>query len=80
VTSVASFTLGAVVAQLLVLGALVPVLRTLFRIAISERVGVIVGGEFTSFTVINTGSVTEKVPSLFTTISPAWLVVWAMGG
>jgi hypothetical protein len=42
VTSVASFTLGAVVAQLLVLAALVPVLTTLFRIAISERVGVIV--------------------------------------
>jgi hypothetical protein len=42
VTSVASFTLGAAVAQLLVLAALVPVLTTLFRIAISERVGVIV--------------------------------------
>jgi hypothetical protein len=42
VTSVVSFDLGVGVAQLIVLAALVPALTTLFRIAISERVGVIV--------------------------------------
>jgi hypothetical protein len=42
VTSVLSFDLGVGVAQLVVLMAMVPALTALFRIAISERVGVIV--------------------------------------
>jgi hypothetical protein len=42
VTSVLSFNLGVEVAQLVVLAVLVPALTMLFRIAISERVGVIV--------------------------------------
>jgi hypothetical protein len=42
VASILSFTMGAVIAQMLVLAALVPALTMLFRIAISERVGVIV--------------------------------------
>jgi HupE / UreJ protein len=42
VASVVSYDLGVGVAQLIVLAALVPALTTLFRIAISERVGVIV--------------------------------------
>jgi hypothetical protein len=42
VTSVLSFTLGMTLAGLLVLIALVPLLTMLFRLAVSERVGVIV--------------------------------------
>jgi hypothetical protein len=42
ITSIVSFTLGVEVAQLVVLAALVPALTMLFRIAVSERVGVIV--------------------------------------
>ena len=42
VTSVLSFTVGTAIAQVVVLAALVPALTMLFRIAISERVGVIV--------------------------------------
>jgi hypothetical protein len=42
VTSVLSFTLGAAIAQMAALAVLVPALTVLFRIAISERVGVIV--------------------------------------
>ena len=42
VTSVISFALGAALAELLVLLVLVPALTMLFRLAVSERVGVIV--------------------------------------
>jgi hypothetical protein len=42
VMSVMSFNLGAALAQMVVLAALVPALTMLFRIAISERVGVTV--------------------------------------
>ena len=42
VVAVLSFDLGAAAAQLIVLSALVPALTALFRMAVSERVGVIV--------------------------------------
>jgi hypothetical protein len=42
VTSVLAFAVGAALAELLVLALLVPTLRMLFRLAISERVGLIV--------------------------------------